>query len=163
VLTIGALATVIALVVYVQPFRPTYIPEFAGIVESIGAGPGNTAVFRLSNGQEITVPANNTSVSIHADLPHVDDLMLAGGGGQYGIWVARLYLSTRTDVTPGCYELSSFATDEGDWIRMDFGLKVRKAPGFEIESGLTPLSPGQRYEGLLRFCLNEEGLVTAYT
>jgi len=96
----------------------------------------------------------------------IGDLLLAGSTTD-GRWLA--FLAPANGSLPSdCYAVHGYATDEGDWIQTDIGLRLRKAPDFDpgllpaVPGGYTPTShPGLRYDAVGQtLCVNGDGLVT---
>ncbi len=144
-----------------------YTPEVAGVVESEESLPGSSMRYLLTDGRTITIDYAKTRIVVSVGRA-VGDLLLSGSSTE-GPWIALLApAQPRSDISPGCYGLIGWGTDEGDWIQTDIGLRLRKAPDFD--AGLLPQTPGGlvptphvglRYEGVQQtFCLNSQGLVT---
>ena len=140
-----------------------YTPDVAGVVVSTEAVEGNLTAFHLANGQTVTASTRDERTLVGGYGPGIGDLLLSGMGPN-GRWLARAYpgAQVRSDLPPGCYKVDSDGTDQGDWIQTDVGLRLRKAPDFD-PGPLHTAAPGARYAGIdSTFCLNTEGLVTAF-
>ncbi len=141
-----------------------YTPDVAGVVVSGQIVEGNLTEFHLANGKTVTANMLDGRTVINGGIgPGVGDLLLSGTRPN-GRWVARAYPGTRisSELPSGCYVVASRGTDQGDWIQTDVGLRLRKAPDFD-PGPLHTAGPGARYGGIgPTFCLNSEGLVTAF-
>jgi hypothetical protein len=148
-----------------------YAPEVVGVVTSTELVEGNLTRFNLANGQSFTVNEldGKALTTVYGAGGGAGDLLLGGTvSGHPWLAVVRPGTLTRSDLPDGCYALTGWGTDEGDWIQTDMGLRLRKAPDFD--PGLLPLTPGMpaptsrsgmRYEGTEQtFCLDRDGQVT---
>lgn len=147
-----------------------YVPEVAGIVvSSEWTEPNVVARYNLDNGTSfsLNVLEKTKTTRVGGESSAVGDLLLAGSGPDP--WLAFLAPAAESDLPADCYAVYGYATDEGDWIQTDIGLRLRKAPGFDPgilpdtpDGPVPPPRPGLRYEGPGQvFCVNREGLVTA--
>ncbi len=150
--------------------RTYYTPEIAGVVLSTGSADAGLTRFNLIDGRSFTANELDGATVVYRAGEAVGDLLL-GGTGPDGPWVALLAPATltRSDLPAGCYALNGYGSDDGDWILMDVGLRLGKAPGFDpgllpdTPDGPVPTAhPGLRYDGVGQtFCLNSEGMVKA--
>ncbi len=149
-----------------------YVPETAGILVSSEWVTQNTiARYVLDNGASLTANVSDGEAIrwVYRNPGQKGDLVL--GGEQPVLWIAFLApaSTTRSGLPDGCFALYANATDDGEWIQTDVGLRLRKAAGFD--PGLLAATPdgpvptahvGLRYDGDNRlFCVNRDGLVTS--
>jgi hypothetical protein len=149
-----------------------YVPETAGILVSSEWVTQNTiARYVLDNGESFTANVADPKATqfVYRDPGLTGDLLL--GGQRPGPWLAFLApaATSRSGLPDGCFALYANATDDGEWIQTDVGLRLRKAAGFD--PGLLAATPdgpvptahvGLRYDGDNRlFCVNRGGLVTS--
>ena len=147
-----------------------YTPEVAGVVASTEWVELNVVSrFVLEDGTFVDariLDKTETTIVYQAGRT-IGDLLLAGSTAD-GQWLAFVAPAGRDDLPDDCYAVDGYATDEGDWIQTDIGLRLRKAPDFDpgllpdVPGDYTPTShPGLRYDAVGQtLCVNRDGLVT---
>jgi hypothetical protein len=132
--------------------KAVYVPEAAAIVRSAvltDASEGRDMSVRLSSGIEVTVDLNDTT-RLRDRAPDVGDLFF------YGQREGERWFLAIPGRDPTCYIVEGYATDVGEAIEFDFGLRLPKAADFDpgsVSGGrfANPAGP--------QFCVNAEGEV----
>ena len=170
--TVGALVLlpVLVLVGCGRSGPGPYEPEVAGVVVSTEwVEPNVVSRYALEDGTfvDARVTGSTKTTVVYQPGRTIGDLLLSGSTAD-GQWLAFLTPAGRDDLPGDCFAVYGYATDEGDWIQADMGLRLRKAADFDpgllpaVPDGATPTShPGLRYEAPLQtLCVNRDGLVT---
>jgi hypothetical protein len=155
----GALLGLMPMALVVAGCQQTFnTPEVAGIVASREFVAGGATHYVLTDGRDLTIDLTRGNPVIYGTAgPAVGELLLSGSGPN-GQWIARLTLASWQDAPSGCYTVSGFGTDRGQWIETDAGLRLPKAKGFT-----TTEERGDRFESSFPvFCLDETGQVTSF-
>ncbi len=144
-----------------------YNPEVTGVIDATEPGGPSITRYVLEDGATFDANILNSSATTivyragnNGDV--IGDLLLGGSIDDHP-WVAFLAPDGGSDLPDECYALYGPATDEGDTILFDIGIRLPKAPAFDAGFLGNPYEqpyPGRRYDAPLQtFCVNREGLV----
>jgi hypothetical protein len=110
------------------------------------------SVERIRNWPDLDAPADP-----FADFPRLDpEVLLLAGQRSDGVWWYELADGANQD---GCHMIYGGSFDEGDTVRLSSGLRLPKAPGFNVRGGGRVLDdvdsfPGHGGDGI---CVDEQG------
>jgi hypothetical protein len=127
----------------------TYTPDSAGVVVDVQQRSDGSYHLSLANGRSQDVETHAQKIVFGGAVPAVGDLMLAGSSPMP--WVARVAFSA------GCFWLGGGGTEDGDFVTMELGFRLRKATGFARGPYATD---EHEFQGG-GFCVNESGEVLA--
>jgi hypothetical protein len=150
VASLASLAIVVSVLVVACGRPPTtYTPESAGVVVDVQQRSDGSYHLSLANGLSQDVETHAQKIVFGGAVPAVGDLMLAGSSPMP--WVARVAISG------GCFWLGGNGKEDGDFVTMDLGFRLRKAVGF----ARGPYDTDEHEFHGAGFCVNESGEVSA--
>ena len=124
-------------------------PETIGVIVEVDPVPGGTTMLPLTSGEIITV---NEPEGIDGVPPGPGSLLLYGVDGDEP-W----YLALRPQ-RDDCFLLGSRASDAGQFLDFDVGIRLPKASDFS----LLPTVEGRYGDALSPLCIDREGKVRGY-
>ena len=151
-----AVAAAVSLLASCQ-FHGAREPNVIGVVASVELLPDNRLAVTVESGTRIEIDRNrdHNLTSNVAGGPDPGQLLLYGDEAFGGRWWVVAY-----PATGGCYLVYASGVDDGDHVKMDFGVRLPKAPAFDPGVSGRDGTYDNRWSS--QFCLDGEGRVTAY-